>query len=408
MKTHIHNACIFISTILLSFVYAFSGACFDADTEHADRFYKSGVKNEAKQKYGKAINAYYHATLVSPDFAKAHRCIGRVYVKKGLHKNALKALKEAYYLDKYDRETHYYLGIVYPLVEHNSEKALEHFKLYMTVDSFAPPDPKKMKKVKQWIRKLKRMGDVKRDQVLIDTYNKAVDLDHQKKYSEARKMYKKALDRNPHYAPAYEGLGLVNIKLKKFEGALYAFQEALLIDPYRPEAHYGLGIVYPITRNDEKKAVYHFERYIELAPKADDIPKVKGWIAQLKEKNAARSQEVSFYNEGVEAFDNGDFQAAKEHYTQALNINPDYADAYQGLGLALVQLGEYEDARTAFEDALDLDPEFAEAHYGLGIVSPLLGDKTNAITHFWKYLEYNPDAPDLKQVLKWIEELEGG
>ncbi|HRZ87239.1 MAG TPA: tetratricopeptide repeat protein, partial [bacterium] len=268
-------------------------------------------------------------------------------------------------------------------------------------------DPEKAAKVKKFIKKLQRMGDVKQDEGLVKCYNDAADLYNKGKYKEAEAGYKKAIDMNPHYAPAHEGLGLTYIKMKKFEAAFKEFNEAVMIDPYTAESHYGLGIVYPIVRDDVDKAIKHFKRYLELSPKSADAEKVKGFIAKLTEKKQARRAEAQLYNKGVDAFDSGNFAQAASYYRQALKANSSYYEAYNGLGLALTQLKEYEDAIDAFESALDINPDYPDAHYGLGVVYPLVGEKTKAATHFWKYIGLKPDAPDMKQVLKWIEQLEG-
>jgi superkiller protein 3 len=377
---------------------------FDTDSDMAYRYYKEGLKAENNEKYARAVNAFYHVTLMDPDYALAYRCIGRIYVKKQLFKDALDSLKQALFLDQYDPETHYYLGVVYPIVEHNSAKAIKHFKEYLKLN---PPDPDKIKKVKKFIQKLQRMGDVKRDEGLIKAYNTGAEFMNKGKLAEAVAAYKKAIEMNPHYAPAHEGLGLTYIKMKKFEAALKEFKESLMINPYAAESHYGLGVVYPIVRDDYDKAIKHFKKYLELSPNAADAGKVRGWIANLNEKKAARRGEAAFYNKGVEAFDRGDYAGARSFYQQAIGKNPNYFEAYHGLGLALVQLKQYEAARKAFEDAIDVNPDYAEAHYGLGVVYPLLGNKMKAATHFWKYLELKPNAPDIKQVMKWIEQLEG-
>jgi len=396
--------------LLLAGIFAFSALslppayAFEADSEMANRYYKEGLRAEQREKYARAVNAYYHVLLMDPGYAVAFRCIGRIYVKKQLFKDALDNLKQALYLDQYDPETHYYLGVVYPIVEHNSAKAIRHFQEYLRLN---PPDPDKVKKVKKFIQKLQRMGDVKRDEALVGTYNKGADLYNKGKYKEAEAEYKKAIAMNPHYAPAHEGLGLTYIKLQRYEAALKEFNESLMINPYAAESHYGLGVAYPVARGDIDKAIKHFQKYLELSPNAADAGKVKGWITSLKEKKAARGGDVGLYNKGVEAFDRGNFPAAKSYYQQAVAKNPNNFEAYHGLGLALIQLKQYEAARQAFEDAVDLNPDYAEAHYGLGIVYPLLGNKTAAATHFWKYLELKPNAPDIKKVMKWIEELEG-
>ena len=185
---------------------------YEADTGEAYKYFKSGIKYEQKEKYGRAVNAYYHAILMNPEFARAFRSIGRIYVKKGVYKDALDNLKEAVFLDAYDPETHYYLGVVYPIVEHNSEKALHHYEQFLKLN---PRDPKKVAQVRKWIEKLKRMGDVTRDPELINTYNKGVEFSQQAMHAEAAAQFRKAIEMNSHYAPAHLELGRSLLKMKK-------------------------------------------------------------------------------------------------------------------------------------------------------------------------------------------------
>jgi tetratricopeptide (TPR) repeat protein len=53
------------------------------------------------------------------------------------------------------------------------------------------------------------------------------------------------------------------------------------------------------------------------------------------------------------------------HYEQALRIQPDYAEAHNNLGVALLQLGRSQEAIAHFEQALRIKPDFAEAKTNL-------------------------------------------
>ena len=66
-----------------------TASAYEGDAGEGYKYFKSGQKYEAKEKYGRAVNAYYHAILMNPDYARAFRSIGRIYVKKGLYKDAL-------------------------------------------------------------------------------------------------------------------------------------------------------------------------------------------------------------------------------------------------------------------------------------------------------------------------------
>ena len=62
-------------------------------------------------------------------------------------------------------------------------------------------------------------------------------------------------------------------------------------------------------------------------------------------------------------------QEAIGHYEQALRIKPDYAEAHNNLGIALVQAGRMQEAIGHYEQALRIKPDYAEAHYNLGMRS---------------------------------------
>jgi tetratricopeptide (TPR) repeat protein len=53
---------------------------------------------------------------------------------------------------------------------------------------------------------------------------------------------------------------------------------------------------------------------------------------------------------------------AVEHFERAIQLQPDYADAYAGLSMASQDVGNLSAARVAAQKALDLDPDVSEAH----------------------------------------------
>jgi superkiller protein 3 len=52
----------------------------------------------------------------------------------------------------------------------------------------------------------------------------------------------------------------------------------------------------------------------------------------------------------------GQMDDAIAQYRKAVEINPNYADAYSNLGLALFQKGESNNALDAFQRALEINP----------------------------------------------------
>ena len=69
-----------------------------------------------------------------------------------------------------------------------------------------------------------------------------------------------------------------NMLYKKAEEA---YVKALEIDPRDAGVHYNLAILYDDNFKDKKKAKYHYERFLELAPEDPDAPKVREWLSSI-------------------------------------------------------------------------------------------------------------------------------
>ena len=86
----------------------------------------------------------------------------------------------------------------------------------------------------------------------------------------------------------------------------------------------------------------------------------------------------------------GRVDEAIAHYRKALEINPDFAEAHNNLGLALADRGRFDEAIAYYQKALEIKPDYAEAHNNLGTV--LAGTRLDeAITEYRKALETKPD-----------------
>ncbi len=57
---------------------------------------------------------------------------------------------------------------------------------------------------------------------------------------------------------------------------------------------------------------------------------------------------------------------AAEHYRQAVEIQPDFAEAHTGLGNALQELGQFDQALASHRRTLALNPNAAESHQNMG------------------------------------------
>ena len=129
------------------------------------------------------------------------------------------------------------------------------------------------------------------------------------------------------------------------EQAVLLFTKALEADENFALAHHGLGISLYATSN-RWKASGEFRKAIQLDSTFADSYK---WLGDLLVNSPRR-----LYDQAIEA------------YQKVVELSPDSADGYVGIGDARQAKGQYDEAIGAYQKALRLEPENARVHFGLG------------------------------------------
>jgi len=109
---------------------------------------------------------------------------------------------------------------------------------------------------------------------------------------------------------------------------------------------------------------------------------------------------LTHYNLGISLGKIGRTEEAIYHFSEALRINPSYANAHNNLGVALTDLGRTEKAIWHYFEALRLKPDFAGAHYNLGATLVNVGRTEGAITHFSEAIRIRPNFVEAQSALK--------
>jgi protein O-GlcNAc transferase len=89
----------------------------------------------------------------------------------------------------------------------------------------------------------------------------------------------------------------------------------------------------------------------------------------------------------------GNYQAAVQSYTKALELDPDNFDAINALGCISYLMGQYSQAETLLREALSHKPNAAEALNCLGLTLMQLKKHEESINCFHKLLELYPQFP---------------
>ncbi|MCA2814274.1 MAG: tetratricopeptide repeat protein [Microcystis sp. M090S1] len=99
----------------------------------------------------------------------------------------------------------------------------------------------------------------------------------------------------------------------------------------------------------------------------------------------------AWYNRGVALGNLGRLEEAIASYDKALEIKPDYHEAWYNRGFALDDLGRFAEAIASYDKALEIKPDDHEAWYGRGFALGNLGRFAEAIASYDKALEIKPD-----------------
>lgn len=118
-------------------------------------------------------------------------------------------------------------------------------------------------------------------------------------------------------------------------------------------------------------------------------------IEQFNKAIEMRPNYAEAYNLKANAYiQNGQFNEAVSLLDYAINLKPNYRDAYLNKGTALFSMKKIEDSITQYKKAIDIDPNYHEAYFNLGSCFMMLPDKKkDAIESFSKAIELKNDYP---------------
>jgi tetratricopeptide (TPR) repeat protein len=99
----------------------------------------------------------------------------------------------------------------------------------------------------------------------------------------------------------------------------------------------------------------------------------------------------------------GDLTAARERYRMAVELDPEYVEAWANLGCTLAELGASAQAQAAFETALASFSDYADVHYHLANLFGEMQQPEKAQRHLRRFLELAPASPWAEQAKHQLE-----
>jgi len=177
-------------------------------------------------------------------------------------------------------------------------------------------------------------------------------------------------EHNALNASAHFKIGVGYLSENKVQQAFLEFQKAYELNPGDKEVLNAIGIVYLLYFDETEKAVDFFQRAIKVDPNYAD----------------------AYNNLGVAQEKMGKFEAAIPYYRKAIS-NLLYAtpeNAFVNLGRANYRLGNYDVAVTAYKEAIKRAPNLDHAYLGLALCYNATGKYGDASTALTRAIMLNP------------------
>jgi len=197
-------------------------------------------------------------------------------------------------------------------------------------------------------------------------YEKTEDFENSIQY------YLKYLEEDPFSDSAWYNLGIIYNKIDKPVNALEAYDYALAVNSQNTFALFNkANILSNLDRSSEAIPVYH--EYLENETESFEA---MNYLAECYERT-------------------GDVLLARKYYQDAIELSPEYADPWFGLGVIELNTGNPDESIIFFRRAVRLDDENPEYWYLLGKAHYVKGEVKNSLSCFREALKLDPYYDDV-------------
>ncbi len=381
----------------------------------ADAYYNLGSVYYKMQRTTDAIASYRKATQLKPDDPYNWNGLGFVYQSSGQYTDAMAAFERATKIEPNKTESatfflNYSQSALAAAVKARSLPG-------SIAKSRAEADYKSAQTALVQAVKLKP-----EDYEIRETYAETLyDIGN---YADSIPEFEKALELSPQQYDPYYNLGLANEKLGKNPEAAAAYKHAVQLAA--PNSHFALfrlgEMQFKMGQYDEaaksftemtKAEPENLNAWINLASALHLKGDAEGETTVLEEAVTKHTGDPAkmarlhnalgyrYYMKGSDptGADPESLAHASEQYNEALKLDPNMPEALDGLGLIALRSNNYDEALRRFKQATIAKPNFADAFNNLGVAYKQKGDKAQARVNYNKALKIDPNNKLAKENL---------
>ena len=221
------------------------------------------------------------------------------------------------------------------------------------------------------------------------------------RFSEARELLEKQIKAEPSYTESYLTLANVCYMQEDYTAMAEAAQKVIAIEAGNATAHYLLakaddGMNNPLMSIAHlTQAIVLKDDYIEARLLRAEALLKMGQLHEADEDiqmvlQSDAENESALLLRGRAKQMEGNDTAAEEDYLQLIALNPFNEQAYLALGALYINAKAYDKAIALFNEAIEVNPQFANAYHERGRAKLLSGDKEGAAADMKSALELNP------------------
>jgi len=177
---------------------------------------------------------------------------------------------------------------------------------------------------------------------------------------------RKAIELAPDYVPSHYLLGRVLYTQNHFDEAIEESKKAITLSPNLVRAYENIGLCYEGKQQPQEAERWYLEaiQWMEKGGKRSEWP-LLDLVAMLIRNNQT--------------------ERAKPYLAQALEINPQNAQAVFQMGVVLEKSGDLRGALQELKRAIELDPNLETAYYRSAKIHQKLGEAAEAEKDFTRF-----------------------